>query len=544
MFYLSIGANLSYSLPTNQVGRTNALLFLIPLDYSKGLHFPIISNSLTLPSKVLTSADLISANYLSVQVLCCCNHSQKLRTMGTPEDSSPLWGTGQFSYPDFSRPSALSAWPENSSPAPSFDPYGARDTVDYAELKPESFLHYHQQHQMSAPPVPHGGFLPSLIQHTPFLNGHNVLLPESSPYLSPMLAVQNQHMSPDGGYSSPGSAGSEYFGMSYHGLQQHQQAQTVPQEYVASMSPYGNMVPSVEADAASMEQSIKQEEQQETQPLYGQQLEYIVQSVDESKPIIHENIMICPPMDMQQINHQAEAEPIQFHVPTPVVHQPQATTTVDMSHDEIDRLIYRSRYGAPAENQPSVPAPSTHRIVARVDLDSPNSSEASEDLLPTTPNSDPTIALDPQNRRSARPSVIEHSNFECDQCGNFFARQCGLTQHKKWIHSPRMIPCEKCGKKFLTSEELAKHIVKHNQVDKPHKCPVCPKQFCHKNDLRRHMFRHSEKVPFTCGICHRGFIRADHLTAHEISHERRRKISSKAGGTKGEAGGKKQKKKQ
>uniref|UniRef100_A0A1Q3EV61 Putative c2h2-type zn-finger protein n=1 Tax=Culex tarsalis TaxID=7177 RepID=A0A1Q3EV61_CULTA len=470
--------------------------------------------------------------------------------MGTPEDSSPLWGTGQFSYPDFSRPSAVSTWPENSPPATAFDPYGARDTMDYAELKPDSFLHYHQQHQMSAPPVPHGGFLPSLIQHPPFLNGHNVLLPESSPYLSPMLAVQNQHMSPDGGYSSPGSAGSEYFGLPYHGQQQqqHQQPQTVPQEYMASMSPYGNMVPSVEAEAASMDQQIKQESQQEAQPVFPHQLEYIVQTVDESKPIIHENIMICPPMQMQHINQQTEVEPIQFHVSTPVVHQPrpQATATADITHDEVDRLIYRSRYvGAQAESQPSVPAPSEHRIVARVDLDSPNSSEASDDLAPTSPNPDPSTLLDPQNRRSARPSVIEHSNFECDQCGNFFARQCGLTQHKKWIHSPRMIPCEKCGKKFLTPDELAKHIVKHTQQDKPHKCPVCPKQFCHKNDLRRHMFRHSEKVPFMCGICHRGFIRADHLTAHEISHERRRKISSKqgAGGKKADDGGKKQKKK-
>lgn len=470
--------------------------------------------------------------------------------MGTPEDSSPLWGTGQFSYPDFSRPSAVSTWPETTSPAPTFDPYGSRDTVDFAELKPESFMHYHhhhhqqQQHQMSAPPVPHGGFLPSLIQHTPFLNGHNVLLPESSPYLSPMLAVQNQHMSPDGGYSSPGSVGSEYFGLPYHG-QQHQPPQTVPQEYVASMSPYGNMVPSVEAESVSVQQAIKEE----VQPVYEQQLEYIVQTVDESKPIIHENIMICPPMEMHQSSQQVEIEPMLFHVSTPVVHQPrpQAITTTDMTHDEVDRLIYRTRYGAPAEIQPSVPVPAAHRVEARVDLESPSSSEASDDLGSTTPNTDPTAVLDPQNRRSARPSVIEHSNFECDQCGNFFARQCGLTQHKKWIHSPRMIPCEKCGKKFLTPEELSKHIVKHTQQDKPHKCPVCPKQFCHKNDLRRHMFRHSEKVPFTCGICHRGFIRADHLTAHEISHERRRKINSKAGGggggKKAEESTKKQKKK-
>lgn len=454
--------------------------------------------------------------------------------MGT-EDNSPLWGTGQFSYPDFSRPSVVSsAWSENTSPVPSFDPYGMRDT-DYTDLKTDSFLHYHQQHQMSAPPVPHGGFLPSLIPHTPFLNGHNVLLPESSPYLSPLLAVQNQHMSPDGGYSSPGSVGSEFFGLPYHGLQQQQQQpQQVPQEFVPSLSPYGNMVPSVETETASMEQPIKQESQQEVQPLYAQQLEYIVQTVDENKPIIHENIMICPPMQLQQINQQQhDSQPIQFHVPTPVSHQPrpQATTTVDISHDEVDRLIYRSRYGAPAENQSSVPAPAVHGTVV-TSLDSPNSSEVSDDLAPTSPNSDSTGVLDPQNRRSARPSVIEHSNFECDQCGNFFARQCGLTQHKKWIHSPRMIPCEKCGKKFLTQEELAKHQTKHFMVDKPHKCPVCPKQFCHKNDLRRHMFRHSEKVPFTCGICHRGFIRADHLTAHEISHERRRKISSKAGASK------------
>lgn len=480
----------------------------------------------------------------------CCDRNfyplstKNLHTMGSTEDNSPLWGSGQFSYPDFSRPSAISAWPEASS-SPGFDPYGLRDSGDYAELKADSFLHHHHQpqqqhhHQLSsiaAPPVPHGGFLPSLIQHPPFLNGHNVLLPESSPYLSPLMGVHNQHMSPDGGYSSPGSAGSEYFGVpAYHGQQP-------AQEYVSS---YGNMASSIEPQAP-VEQPIKQESQ-EVQPMYAQQLEYIVQTVDDSKPIIHENIMICPPM--QQINQPSPAqtevvsEPLQFHV----VHQPrpQPTQTVDMTHDEIDRLIYRPRYTVPTNEPtpaPSLPVVNVHRIVDRVDLDSPTPSEMSDDQPPSL-SSDPSAAVDPQNRRSARPSVIEHSNFECDLCGNFFARQCGLTQHKKWIHSPRMIPCEKCGKKFLTQEELAKHIVKHTQQDKPHKCPICPKQFCHKNDLRRHMFRHTEKVPFTCGICHRGFIRADHLTAHEISHERRKKLNSKAQVRKMDDGSKKQKQK-
>lgn len=445
--------------------------------------------------------------------------------MGSSEDNSPLWGSGQFSYPDFSRPSAVSAWPEAPQPSStqmSFDPFGAsRDSMDYAELKPDSYLHQQHLHSMSAPPVPHGGFLPSLIQHPPFLNGHNVLLPESGPYLSPMLAVQNQHLSPDGGYSSPGSVGSEYFGASYH----------QPQEYMAAMSPYSNMIPSVEPEVP-VEQPIK-EETQEPQPVYAQQLEYIVQSVDDSKPIIHENIMICPPQHMPSSSASA-TEQMQFHMPAPVVQQPRHTPTqqhsVEMTHDEIDRLIYRQRYVAPMDDQQpstsrapvaSVPA-SAHRVVASVDLDSPTPSESEED------NNADLAAVDPQDRRSARPSVIEHSSFECDQCGNFFARQCGLTQHKKWIHSPRMIPCEKCGKKFLTQDELDKHIVKHTQQDKPHKCSVCPKQFCHKNDLRRHMFRHSDKVPFACDICHRGFIRADHLAAHELSHERRRKINAKA----------------
>lgn len=475
--------------------------------------------------------------------------------MGSTDDSSPLWGTGQFSYPDFSRPSAISAWPETSS-SPGFEPYGIRDGGDFAELKADSYLHqlhqpssssmqHHHHQSMAAPPVPHGGFLPSLIQHPPFLNGHNVLLPESSPYLSPMLAVQNQHMSPDGGYSSPGSVGSEYYGVTgYHG-QQQQQTMVTPQEYGAGMSPYGgvgsSMVSSVEAE------QIKQETQE---PVYAQQLEYIVQTVEDNKPIIHENIMICPPM--HQVNQVPEVapEPLQFHVPA-VVHQPrpQPTQTVDMTHDEINRIIYRPRYNQPQTNDQPVASTSSdaHRIVARVDLDSPTPSEVISDAQPSTsqnPDSSSSTDVDPQNRRSARPSVIEHSNFECDQCGNFFARQCGLTQHKKWIHSPRMIPCEKCGKKFLTQDELSKHIVKHTQQDKPHKCPICPKQFCHKNDLRRHMFRHTEKVPFTCGICHRGFIRADHLTAHEISHERRKKISAKAQGRRQmDDGGRKQKRK-
>lgn len=427
--------------------------------------------------------------------------------MNVQGDNSSLWESDTFNYPQFYTPSVAAAYQDssNSQNTPfTHDQFtGVRDNDNYIELMSNNN------------PQQHGGPLPTSFQYPPFHNGQNYFLPETNSYLPPTTAIPNQHMSPDGGYSSPSNVGSEYFETPYHG-------QT--QEYLSGMSPYSNMFSSLEP--GTIDQPIKQESQDSQPPVYTQ-MEYVAQSANDSKPIIHENIMISPPL---KLDGQAQPAPQSTVVQEQPRFQVSNQVTKEFIHDEVGRIIYRAQYVVPIDDQQpstfrapisSTPAASltSQQPVVTVNVDS----AADSDVIEKPQGA----IIDPQDRRSARPSVIKQNNFVCDQCGSFFARQCGLTQHKKWIHSPRLISCAKCGKKFLTQEDLEKHIVNHIQINKPYKCPVCPKQFCHKNDLRRHMFRHEDNVPFACDICHRGFIRADHLKAHLISHERRRKINAK-----------------
>ncbi|XP_058454174.1 zinc finger protein OBI1-like [Malaya genurostris] len=445
--------------------------------------------------------------------------------MSSIGDNSPLWGSTQYIYPKSSAP-----WPSSPdhSPQCSYSPYLSREGSEYTELKPdisieiveadstigENATAYHEVYQQQ--PL-HGGMLPGYMPPTfmtqsSFPNGNNYLLPpENGSFM-----FHNRQLSPDGGYSSPSSIGSEYYA-AYH-------AQS--QAYTASLQPYyHNVVPPSEPVAIKyeiLEVPVKEESlgssYKPEEPSYLQHLEtFDAQKVHSKKAIIHENIIIRPAS--KSIDHESDSvqavdkvehsiypyeqvtEPIQFHIQpaSPLQIEQQVPQSVDQPKQHQRNPRKRPRETSNAEKSSIIPT-----TVAAV---------------PRTP-----VPIDASKRRSARPSMVRASPYSCEDCGNYFARQCGLTQHRKWIHSEnRLIPCEKCGKKFLSEDELAKHMLRHEQEDKPYKCSRCTKQFCHKNDLRRHMYRHDNTAPFSCNECQKSFIRKDHLVAHLLAHERREK---------------------
>ena len=45
-------------------------------------------------------------------------------------------------------------------------------------------------------------------------------------------------------------------------------------------------------------------------------------------------------------------------------------------------------------------------------------------------------------------------------------------------------------------------------------CKVCNWEFADKNNLKNHMYTHSERKPFNCTKCDRGFIRKDMWSKH------------------------------
>ena len=61
----------------------------------------------------------------------------------------------------------------------------------------------------------------------------------------------------------------------------------------------------------------------------------------------------------------------------------------------------------------------------------------------------------------------------------------------------------KCGKRFKRESELNAHLIAHNK--KVYKCEECAYSNTDPRNLRAHQRRHSDKKPFLCPKCGKGF---------------------------------------
>jgi KRAB domain-containing zinc finger protein len=48
-------------------------------------------------------------------------------------------------------------------------------------------------------------------------------------------------------------------------------------------------------------------------------------------------------------------------------------------------------------------------------------------------------------------------------------------------------------------------------------CKICHKTFTSDGNFKRHMYSHSDKLPYTCSVCKKGFPRTDYLNIHVIN---------------------------
>lgn len=458
-------------------------------------------------------------------------------------DNSPLWGATQLNYPEFAR---QSQWPDSSDPhhqqVMQSDGYNSYPVApiegSYIELRTSPEIV-----EADSTIAENGGVIYHDYQQLPAGPSAADMFPvptEIGSYPPAEEGGSSKNMSPDGGYSSPGP---EYYA-SY---------QMVPQAY-SGASPYQNVESPPESETVKYEVlEVKEEPEVYRSDPYAMgypqpsNVNQVQKYNANNKPVIHGNILIKPANNPEPSQQYDQFEILHLHNPMnyPVQAYAQVEPNVQQ-HIPQEPIKIEVKINAPPQPQPQLKAQTKQRKPRR-SRPYPNVSynqqpSASIDLDPPAPTpkyrvlhanppvpsySKPQEEESEENcaRRSARPSVIECSDYKCKKCGTFFARQCGLTQHQKWIHAERKFQCERCGKKFPSQEDLTKHIKRHDMKDKPFKCPICPKQFCHKNDLRRHMYRHEESTPYVCDSCPKCFIRKDHLLAHQLSHDRREKRS-------------------
>ena len=122
-----------------------------------------------------------------------------------------------------------------------------------------------------------------------------------------------------------------------------------------------------------------------------------------------------------------------------------------------------------------------------------------------------------KRRRPLRPPKIRET---CEGCSTFKYR----TKNSSTNGTERPFRChfEGCEKAYVKSSHMRQHMRIHSG-DRPYVCehPDCSMRFMRKDELTRHTRKHTGEKPFECDICHKTFIRSDHLALHQDRHQRR-----------------------
>jgi uncharacterized Zn-finger protein len=77
----------------------------------------------------------------------------------------------------------------------------------------------------------------------------------------------------------------------------------------------------------------------------------------------------------------------------------------------------------------------------------------------------------------------------------------------------------KCGKEYMTRENLKRHI----NISHLHKrviiCPICNKKLLNSANMKEHRLIHSNAKPYQCPVCQKAFRHKSKLGCHKKTHE-------------------------
>ena len=114
------------------------------------------------------------------------------------------------------------------------------------------------------------------------------------------------------------------------------------------------------------------------------------------------------------------------------------------------------------------------------------------------------IFISPRTLAKHRYTHAEYM-YECADCGHGFTFNSQLESHRKVHLKMAGFVCfkPKCGKRFKRESELNAHLIVHDK--KEIKCDHCDYSNPDIRNVCAHMKVHSDRLPYHCPICQKGF---------------------------------------
>ncbi|KAK6628706.1 hypothetical protein RUM43_002522 [Polyplax serrata] len=138
------------------------------------------------------------------------------------------------------------------------------------------------------------------------------------------------------------------------------------------------------------------------------------------------------------------------------------------------------------------------------------------------------------NRRALHLHEVKHPenlNIQCPDCGEKFARDKFLNEHREAAHT--VAHCRVCNKSFGNVKQLKSHEARHAKSDKTQfKCTDCDRIFQTPTGLRHHKAIHTGEFKYKCEFCGKGFVARVRYEEHRASHTKEERYSCEICGKK------------
>jgi len=127
------------------------------------------------------------------------------------------------------------------------------------------------------------------------------------------------------------------------------------------------------------------------------------------------------------------------------------------------------------------------------------------------------------HERNSHSQLLDHHVIKankllpCQICGKVFMSKYHLQTHTSSHSKVKMYPCDLCGKKYASKSNLTSHKKIHDGNNKVFGCPYdtsCEQRFSHRSEVKQHRVVHTKIKEYKCVHCGNLYSRYPSLWKH------------------------------